>query len=90
VMRTTPASREFTDEPVPDDVLYRILEHARSAPSGGNRQGWRTVVVRDRDTRRQLLIAVGKPVREIERLRRCDVEEFATVDRFDGPAFTSG
>ncbi|MDV3124321.1 nitroreductase family protein [Mycobacterium sp. 21AC1] len=54
VMRTTAAAREFTDDPLPDDVLERILEHARFAPSGGNRQGTRVVVIRDRDTRESL------------------------------------
>ncbi|GAA5149249.1 nitroreductase family protein [Nocardioides marinquilinus] len=53
-MRTTPAVREFTDDPLPDDVLHRILDHARFAPSGGNRQGTRVVVVRDRATRQRL------------------------------------
>ena len=47
VMRTTFAAREFTDEAVPDDVLLRILDNARFAPSGGNRQGWHVIVVRD-------------------------------------------
>lgn len=51
VMRTTPAVREFTDEPVPDAVLHRILDAARFAPSGGNRQGWRVIVLQDRATR---------------------------------------
>ncbi|GAB2832626.1 nitroreductase family protein [Actinocorallia aurea] len=46
-LRGTPAIRDFTDEPVPDDVLYRILDSARFAPSGGNNQGWRVVVVKD-------------------------------------------
>jgi nitroreductase len=54
VMRTTFAAREFTREPLPDDVLAKILEHARFAPSGGNRQGWSVVVVRDPETRRAL------------------------------------
>ncbi|WP_135457388.1 nitroreductase family protein [Mycobacterium sp. DL99] len=54
VMRTTGATREFTDEHLPDDVLERILDNARFAPSGGNRQGTRVVVVRDRDTRESL------------------------------------
>lgn len=53
-MRTTPATRAFLDEPVPDEVLYRILDHARFAPSGGNRQGWRVIVVRDQETRRRI------------------------------------
>jgi nitroreductase len=46
--------REFTDDPLPDDVLARILDNARFAPSGGNRQGVRVVVVRDRGTRSAL------------------------------------
>jgi nitroreductase len=54
VMRTTPASREFTGDPLPDDVLHRILDHARFAPSGGNRQGTHLVVVRDQETRQRL------------------------------------
>ena len=51
VMRTTFAAREFTGDPLPDDVLYDILEVARFAPSGGNRQGNRVVVVRDQATK---------------------------------------
>jgi nitroreductase len=50
-MRTTFSAREFTDEPVPDATIFRILDRARFAPSGGNRQGWRVIVVRDRKTR---------------------------------------
>lgn len=46
-MRTTPSCRYFTDEPVSDETLHRIFDHARFASSGGNRQGWRTIVVRD-------------------------------------------
>lgn len=55
VMRTTAAVREFTDDPLPDDVLRRILDNARFAPSGGNRQGTQIVVVRDRATRERLV-----------------------------------
>jgi len=54
VMRSTPAVREFTDDPLPDDVLGRILDSARFAPSGGNRQGVRVVVVRAKETRSAL------------------------------------
>jgi F420 biosynthesis protein FbiB-like protein len=38
--------RKFTDQPIPDDVLQRILQAAIMAPSGKNRQPWRFVVVR--------------------------------------------
>lgn len=54
VMRTTFAAREFTGDPLPDGTLFTILDHARFAPSGGNRQGWRVLVVRDRATREAL------------------------------------
>ena len=54
VMRTTFSGRDFTTDPLPDDVLYRILDHARFAPSGGNRQGWKVIVVRERATREAL------------------------------------
>lgn len=53
-MRTTFAAREFTPEAVPDEVLHRILDNARFAPSGGNRQGWHVIVVRDRAKRTAL------------------------------------
>jgi nitroreductase len=53
-MRCAPTSRRFTDEPVPTEVLTRVLENARFAPSGGNRQGWRVVVVRDAERRAAL------------------------------------
>jgi nitroreductase len=46
-LRSTGAVREFRPEPVPDDVVYRLLDTARFAPNGGNRQAWRVVVVRD-------------------------------------------
>lgn len=53
-MRCAPSTRHFTEEPVPREVLERVLDNARFAPSGGNRQGWRVIVVTDRDTRRRL------------------------------------
>jgi len=53
-MRTTPAVRQFTGDPLPDDVLRTILENARFAPSGGNRQGARILVVRDPEARQAL------------------------------------
>lgn len=46
-LRTTGAVRAFHPDPVPADVLARILDTARFAPSGGNRQGWRVIVVTD-------------------------------------------
>lgn len=54
LLRTTGATRRFADEPVPDAMLSEILDDARFAPSGGNRQPWRVAVVRDPAVRRRL------------------------------------
>ncbi len=53
-LRTTGAIRSFTDEVVSDERIAEILDTARFAPSGGNRQPWRVAVVRDRAIRGQL------------------------------------
>lgn len=54
VLRGTGAVRDFTDEPVDDDALARVLDSARFAPNGGNRQAWHVTVVRDAETRASL------------------------------------
>jgi nitroreductase len=53
-LRTTGAVRQFDDTEVPDQTLYRLLDTARFAPNGGNRQAWRVIVVKDPDLRRAL------------------------------------
>lgn len=53
-MSTLRAVRRLRSEPLPEDVLSRILQAAAWAPSGGNAQPWRVVVVRDPDKRRGL------------------------------------
>ena len=53
-IRTTGSVRDFTDEPVDDATVATVLDDARFAPSGGNRQPWRVAVVRDPAIRRGL------------------------------------
>jgi len=53
-LRTTASVRDFLPDPVGDDAVARILDTARFAPSGGNRQGWRVVVVKDACIRARL------------------------------------
>jgi nitroreductase len=53
-LRTTGAVREFTDTPVPDGTVHRLLDTARFAPNGGNRQAWRVIVVKDPALRRAM------------------------------------
>ena len=54
VMRSTFAARDFTADPVSDQVIFEILENARFAPSGGNRQGNRVIIIRNKNTRARL------------------------------------
>ena len=54
VIETTGTCRFYRPDPIPDDVLRRVLDAARYAPTGGNRQGVRFIVVRDAAKRRQL------------------------------------
>jgi nitroreductase len=47
-MRARRNVRQFTDQPVPDEALERILEAGRRAPSAGNWQPWDFVLVTDK------------------------------------------
>ena len=53
-LRSTGAVREFTDQPVDDAAVARILDTARFAPSGANAQAWRVVLVKDPAVRTRL------------------------------------
>jgi nitroreductase len=53
-MRTLRAVRRLRPDPIPEDVLHRVLEAATWAPTGANAQPWRIVVVRDAQTKQAL------------------------------------
>lgn len=53
-MSTLRAVRRLREDPLPDDVLERILQAAAWAPSGGNVQPWRIIAVRDTALRQQI------------------------------------
>ena len=50
VVRSRLTVREFTDDPVPDEVVEKLLTAAQWAPSSRNLQPWHFIVVRDKDT----------------------------------------
>jgi len=54
VVTTQRAIRRLKPDPIPDVVLRQIMDAAICAPSGGNRQGWRFLVIRDRAKRARL------------------------------------
>ena len=51
---TTRAMRRVKPDPIPEDVQMRILDAAIRAPSGGNNQNWRFMLVDDPAKREQL------------------------------------
>ena len=51
---TRKSIRSFRDREIADEVMHRILEAVRLAPSASNRQEWRFVVARDPELRKQL------------------------------------
>ena len=59
-MSTLRAVRKLRPDPIPDDVLNRVLQAACWAPTGGNNQPWRVIVVRSPE-RKQALAALYAP-----------------------------
>jgi len=57
---TRKSVRSFQDRAVPEELLLRLLEAARLAPSACNFQEWRFVVVRNPETRKRLAIAANR------------------------------
>ena len=49
-IRTRRTIREFKPDPVPDEIVYKLLQAARWAPSSSNTQPWHFVVVQARET----------------------------------------
>lgn len=53
-LRTQRAVRRLRPDPIPDEVLARVMDATRYAPTGGNRQGWRMVMVTDAEKKARL------------------------------------
>ncbi len=51
---TTRALRRFKPDPVPDDVLFQLLDAAIRAPSGQNAQDWRFLIVRSAEAKTRM------------------------------------
>ncbi len=63
------AIRRFKPDPVPDELLWRVMEAATKAPSGTNSQPWRFVIVRDAEKRRQISEALSAHLQSNEGMR---------------------
>ncbi|MGI8451148.1 MAG: nitroreductase family protein [Streptosporangiaceae bacterium] len=53
-LHSTPARRYLSPEPIPDDVIWAVLDAAVRGPPGGNQQGWGWVVVTDPAIKQQV------------------------------------
>lgn len=59
-IRARKSVRSYLSKNVEDEKLLAILEAARLAPSAGNRQEWRFIIVRDREVRMRLSEAANR------------------------------
>jgi len=65
VIKGRRSTRKFMEKDILDDVLYSIVDAARFAPSNTNRQGWKFIVIKNRDLKNNIHKAVGDTVNEI-------------------------
>jgi nitroreductase len=79
-IRTNGTVREFRDTPVDDTTVREILDDARFAPSGGNRQPWRVVLLKDATLRRQLADLMQPVWDEYVAASRAGAVPFNSVD----------
>ncbi len=63
LMKKRRTVREFSSEPVPDEVIYNCIEAAGTAPSGAHMQPWHFVVVKNPEIKRQIRLAAEKEER---------------------------
>jgi len=78
-LRGSGSVRSFTDDPVDPSVLARVLDTARFAPSGGNRQPWRVAVVESSRLRRQLADAMTPVWDEYAAISATGITPFSSV-----------
>jgi nitroreductase len=86
-LRTTGSVRAFRADEVSDAALFEVLDHARFAPSGGNKQGWHVIVLRDESSRGELLDLMEPVAREYIALMQAGQRPFGLTDhgRWPGP-----
>lgn len=58
-IRVRRSVRSYEGRGVPEEVLKKVLDAARMAPSAHNKQDWKFIVVRDEEKRKELCRAAG-------------------------------
>ena len=83
VMYSTRSMRRLKPDPIPDEVLYKILDAGIRAPSGGNTQHWRFLVVKDPQVKQQVQQVYQKGWNEVQTMYRGrTVPEHMGEDKF--------
>jgi nitroreductase len=88
-IRSNGSVRRFRADPVPRETLLAVLDDARFAPSGGNRQPWRVAVVEDRALRRALAELMHPVWDEYLEVAATGVTPFNVVDHTPPASITS-
>lgn len=70
VVHTQRSIRRFKPDPVPEEAIWKMLDAAIRAPSGGNTQPWAWLVVRDAEKRKAIGAAVRTRFEEDGRLQQ--------------------
>jgi len=70
VIFSTRSMRRLRSDPVPDEIIYKILDAGIRAPSGGNTQHWRFVVVKDPQVKQQVQQIYQKGWSEVQAMYR--------------------
>jgi nitroreductase len=79
-LRTTPSRRYLSDTPIPDDVLWELLDAAVRGPSGGNRQQWGWVVVTDREVKERIASWYRQGWEKVYGVRRAELTDPSRAD----------
>src|SRR6266853_3532865 len=84
IIRTTRSMRRLKPDPVPNELIRKILEAGVCAPSGGNMQRWRFLVIRDPQVKQTVAALYRRAWDEIvaPRYRAGEPAPGTTRDRF--------
>jgi len=59
IIQSRRSIRRYQDKPIPDDLLHKLFQAARWAPSWANTQCWHFVVVKDMERKKKIQAAVS-------------------------------
>jgi nitroreductase len=85
-LHSTPSRRYLSAQPVPEDVIWAILDAAIRGPSGGNRQRWGWVVVTDPEIKQRVAAWYREGFEKAYRVRRAELLSAAPSDEGLAPA----